>query len=160
MSCCLHSSGECSRPVQLISPINMFVLPRPKKPELGIFWALPHWRYVHTTAASFISQVSSHTLPHWPFWYNSTLPVHLLDPLTNLTLPKTKYKLYKNSNVISVPFRHPDFPKSSYLNKLLLPQQHDSGWSGHILSGSTGLSRFLCRYKWWCTLSPGRHVRN
>ena len=47
-----------------------------------------HPNCLHTTVASFLSQSSSHTVPHTPFWHISTLPSFELEPSTNFKSPE------------------------------------------------------------------------
>jgi len=81
----LHLERLSSVPVQLTSDSQMGPLPRPKWAKPGAAMATPQPSCQHTTLASLMSQLSSHTVPHWCRSSTSTLPAQRLGPFTSWT---------------------------------------------------------------------------
>lgn len=82
---CLHCVIDASSPLQLTSSSQMGPLPRPKAAFCGAEVATPHSSCLQTTLASLRSHRSSHTVPHCPLWWISTLPEQRWPELTSLT---------------------------------------------------------------------------
>lgn len=83
----LHWERVVSVPVQSTSSSQMGSEPCPKGACCGTATAVPQPSCRQTTLASFRSQPSSQTVPHWCSWRTSTRPVHGVGPLTKRTAP-------------------------------------------------------------------------
>lgn len=78
----LDSNVSC--PVHWTPSIQIWPLPCPNSALVVARMARPQPTSLHTTLASFKSQLSSHTVPQVPLWRTSTRPEQRLLPPTNL----------------------------------------------------------------------------
>lgn len=84
---CVHWARVDSIPLHSMWSTQVCPLPRPYSFWVGILWTLPQSSCLHTTDASFKSQASLHTVPHWFLSKYSTLPSQRFGPPVNFTLP-------------------------------------------------------------------------
>lgn len=82
-----HCDKENSNPLHSNCSTQVCPVWCPDSVSRVILWAFPQSSCLHTTVASFISQVSAHKVPHWPLSYSSTIPAQRVGPLDNFTLP-------------------------------------------------------------------------
>ena len=97
---CRQCIRDVSLPIQPTSSSQMAPWPWPKKElDLAVL-AVPQSMALHTTSASLMSHSSSHTVPHWPSCWTSTLPEHLSVPLTSLSggLPEDRSTHVKSND--------------------------------------------------------------
>lgn len=73
-----------SVPMHWTSFSQMGLFPLPNWAPTGAELAGPQPSCWQITKASAMLQPSSQTVPHWPSWNNSTLPLQLLEPFTSL----------------------------------------------------------------------------
>lgn len=93
----VHCVRELSLPLQLILyPLSFPPGPNDPKTLTGS----PQFISLHTTAASFIPQLTLYAGDHWPLWWNSTLPEH--EPLPLISLMVAGKQRRENQQLVGV----------------------------------------------------------